>query len=117
MNEQAAFTTHVILELFESGEANDAVDLAGLFEKAKPLLEGMEKTRLHRLDIDTHMLAELLRDYGTSITRQDIQLLSSLTINFNPALRSEVRAALATVKKKPAPAEPKSPTPRRRSSR
>ncbi len=117
MNEQAAFTTHVMLELFESGEANDAVVLAGLFAKAKPLLEGMEKTRLHRLDIDTHMLAELLRDYGTRITRQDIQLLSNLTINFNPALRSEVRAALATVKKRPTSAEPKSPAPRRRSSR
>ena len=103
MNEQAPFTTHVMLELFESGQATDIVDLAGLFTKAKPLLSGMEKTRLNRLDIDSRMLAELLRECGTRITRQDIQLLSNLTINFNPALRSEVRAALATVKKEPTP--------------
>lgn len=116
MNEQAPFTTHVMLQAFEEDTTGKYTDLSVLYADVQPALAALGETRLHHLDVDAQSLAHLVRDFGARITRQDIHILSTLTFNFNPALRTEVRAALANYRAKQTPPND-NPAPRRRTSR
>lgn len=94
LTEQWAYTAHLMLDCLDSDDEAQYANLQALYQAVQALPKKDTVRLSAALDADPDLLDRLMRDYGAKITRDDIDRFRGLTINFNPALRSEIEAAL-----------------------
>lgn len=73
---------------------DSAINLEELYRQVALGLDKDATGRHKMLDYDNYVLDEIIAQYGKHITGKDIFTMQSLTLNFHPALATEIRAFL-----------------------
>lgn len=71
------------------------ITLEALYAQVALGLDKDDSGRHRMLDYDNYVLDEVIAQYGKYITGNDIQAMQNLTLNFHPALATEIRGFLA----------------------
>lgn len=89
LSQQWPYATAMILDALRRLEGKET-DLESLYELVADTLD--QDSRHRKLDYDNFVLDELIEHYGKHVSGEDIESLQILTLNFHPALVTEIRA-------------------------